>query len=640
VAPAYNRLWAEAASIHKLKLEFVDALQRFTRAQAGTFGDEGAELRLSVEAMGQALDRWDSAVKQFQSDADRLAPAAEVRIAVATVLLDRHRLEDAVRELKAAENQDDSRTDIYTLQALAYAAMDRDADAARALRRATALNPDNAASFYTLAQLLTRLDQQADSSRAIGGFQRALSRRPRASTTAPPTVAPFDRVDLLRQVAGVAPIFPQARYVDGYAALRTGDYAAAVDRLRTASADDPVVAGDPAVRARVVRAASMIRQGLLDAALEELRTIAAEFPDHAEAHRLLGLAYWVDEQPGRSIDSLRSAIRLAPADERARVALAEALAGDRRMAEAERELTQALEHAPRAGRVHHELAQLYERQSLLPQAANSFHESESFGPIVGRDEFYRGLGALLVNQADFEGAVAAYTQRIEANPNSGEAHRQLGEIYFLQGRDELALAEFLAATWLDPRDAKAYAATGQVQGRLLKYADAVVSLERALALDPSLREARYALGTSLMRLGKTEEAKRTLEMFQQQQADAEGAGQLAFQLDVLRREGSKNLLAGSFDQAIASYVEALKLEPDSARSRRDLGLALLRAKRAQEAIEHLDAAQKLEPTAEGFAYLADAYTAAGDRDAAARQRALAQQVVRQAKLDRIRQLAR
>ena len=143
-----------------------------------------------------------------------------------------------------------------------------------------------------------------------------------------------------------------------------------------------------------------------------------------------------------------------------------------------------------------------------------------------------------------------------------------------------------------------------------------------------------------MRLGKTEEAKRTLEMFQQQQADAEGAGQLAFQLDVLRREGSKNLLAGSFDQAIASYVEALKLEPDSARSRRDLGLALLRAKRAQEAIEHLDAAQKLEPTAEGFAYLADAYTAAGDRDAAARQRALAQQVVRQAKLDRIRQLAR
>lgn len=640
-----NRLWIEAASIHKLKLEFVDALQRFTRAQAGTFGDEGNELRLSIESMREALERWDRAVRQFQSDAGRVSSTAEVHVAVATVLLDRHRLEDAVRELKAAENQDDSRPDIYTLQALAYAALDRDADAARALRRATALNPDNAASFYTLAQLQGQLDQQADASRSIGGFQRALSRRPPvsgavASSATAPSVAPFERVDLLRQAAGVAPIFPQSRYVDGYAALRVGDYAAAVDKLRTASSSDPIVAGDAAARERVVRAAALVRQGQLEGALQQLQAIVADSPDHAEAYRLLGLAYWIDEQSGKSIDALRSAIRLAPADERARVVLAEVLASDRRLAEAERELMQALEGASRAGRVHHELAQLYERQSLLPQAAKSFHDSESFGPIVGRDEFYRALGAMLVNQADFDGAVAAYAQRIEANPNNGEAHRQLGEIYFLQGRDDQALAEFLAATWLDPRDAKAFAAAGQVQARLLKYADAVVTLERALTLDPSLREARYALGTSLMRLGKTDEAKRALEMFQQQQAAAEASGQLAFQLDVLRREGSKSLLAGAFDQAIASYAEALKLEPDSARSRRDLGIALLRAKRPQEAIEQLEAAQRLEQTAEGFTYLADAYTAAGDRDAAARQRALSQQLVRQGKLARIRELAK
>jgi tetratricopeptide (TPR) repeat protein len=638
--PAYNRLWAEAAAIHKLKLEFVDALQRFTRAQAGTFGDEGAELRLSVESMRESLERWDRAVKQFQSDASRIGNAAEVHVAVATVLLDRHRLEDAVRELKAAENQDDSRPDIYTLQALAYSALDRDADAVRALRRATALDPDNAASFYSLAQLLARLDQQADASRAIGGFLRALSKRGTASGAAPPSAAPFDRIDLLRQGAGVAPIFPQARYSDGYAALRTGDYATAVEMLRTAAADDPIVADDSAARERVVRAASMIRQGQLDTALQELRTIVAELPDHAQAHRLLGLAYSIDDQSGKGIDSLRAAIRLAPRDERARVMLAEVLADDRRLAEAERELTQALDAAPRSGRVHYELALVYERQSLLPQAAKSYHDSKAFGPIVGRDEFYRGLGAMLVNQADFDGAVAAYTQRIKANPNSGEAHRQLGEIYFLQGRDELALAEFVAATWLDPRDAKAYAAAGQVHARLLKYAEAVVALERGLSLDPSLREARYALGTSLMRLGKTDEAKRALEMFQQQQADAEAAGQRAFQLDVLRREAAKNLLAGAFDRAIASYVEALKLEPDSARSRRDLGLALLRAKRPREAIEQLEAAQRLEPTAEGFNYLADAYAAVGNRDEATRQRALSQQLVLQRKLARIRELAR
>jgi len=236
--------------------------------------------------------------------------------------------------------------------------------------------------------------------------------------------------------------------------------------------------------------------------------------------------------------------------------------------------------------------------------------------------------------------VAAYARRIEANPNSAEAHRQLGEIYFLQGRDEEALTEFMAATWLDPHDAKAYAAAGQVQVRMLKYRDATVSIERALSLDSNLREARYALGTSLMRLGKTEDAKRELETFQRQQAEVETIGQQAFQLDALRREGSRSLLAGSFDQAIESYQAALTLDPDNARSHRELGLALLRARRPQEAIERLDAAQRLEPTAEGLAYLADAYAAAGDRDESARQRARSLQLARQAKLDRIRELTR
>jgi tetratricopeptide (TPR) repeat protein len=638
--PASNRIWLQAASIHKLKLEFVDALQRFTRAQAGTFGDEGAELRASVASMREALERWDRAVAQFQADASRAAPTADVRIAVATVLLDRYRIEDALRELKAAERGTDGRVEIYALQALAYGASDRPGDAARALRRTLAINPDNPAALYTLARHLTRLEQQVDATRAMRDFQRALGRRQGTSRGAEADRAPFERIDLLRQVADVTPIFPHARYVDGYAALRTGDYGTAVTRFSDASAADPIAVGDAASREPVVRAAALIRAGQLEAALQQLQSVVADAPGHAEAQRLLGLALWLDDQQGKGIEHLRASIRAAPDDERARTVLADVLAGDRRLAEADRELTQALESGIRSGRLHFLRARLYERQSLLPQAAMSFRDSEAFGPIVGRDEFYRALGSLLVNQADFDGAVAAYSRRVEANPNSGEAHRQLGAVYFLQGRDEEALTEFVAATWLDPRDAKAYAAAGQVQVRMLKYADATVALERALALDPSLREARYALGTSLMRLGKPEDAKRELEMFQRQQNEAEALGQQVFQLDALRREGTRSLLAGSFDQAIASYEAALKLDSNGARAHRDLGLALLRAKRPQEAIEHFDAAQRLEQTSEGFAHLADAYAAIGDRDQSLRQRALAQQLIRQGKLERIRELAR
>ncbi|HZM97134.1 MAG TPA: tetratricopeptide repeat protein [Vicinamibacterales bacterium] len=635
---ADSRIWREAASIHTLKLDFVEALQRFTRAQAGTFGDEGADLLASVAAMRATLDRWDRAVAQFQADANRAASAGLARVAVATVLLDRHRIEDALRELRAAERDDDGRVEVYTLQALAYGVLEKPADAARALRRALAINPDNPAALYALAQQLARLEQPAEATRALRDVQRALGKREGASKGAQ-AVAPFERVDLLRQVAGVAPIFPQARYADGYAALRTGDYAMAVTRFTEAAAVDPLASGEPAQREPMVRAGGLLRAGQLETALEQVQSVVAGAPDRAEAHRLLGLTYWLDDQAGKSIEHLRTAIRLAPGDERARVTLADVLADDRRLAEAERELTQAVEAGMQSGRIHYQLAHVYERQSLLPQAAASFRASEAFGPFVGRDEFDRALGSLLVNQADFDGAVAAYSRRIDANPNSGEAHRQLGEIYFLQGRDEEALTEFLVATWLDPRDAKALAAAGQVQVRMLKYGDARVTLERALAIDPSVKEARYALGTSLMRLGKTEDAKRELALFQRQQGEFESLGQQAFQLDSLRREASRNLIAGSFDQAVASYEEALKLDP-SGRSQRDLGLALLRAKRPQEALERLEAAQRLDQTVDGFAYLAEAYLAAGNRDESARQRALAQQLARAAKLDRIRVLAR
>jgi tetratricopeptide (TPR) repeat protein len=634
-----RRLWLEAASIHQLKLEFVEALQEFTRAQAGTFGDEGAALVRSVASMGESLQRWDRAIEQFQTEARRLVPAAETELAVATVLLDRYRIEDALRALKAAENQDDSRADIYTLQALAHGAADRPHEAARALRRVSALSPDNPAVLYTFAQHLAQSGRPEDAARVRRDFQRALRKRDDASNGSQPGSTPFERIDLLRQAAGVAPIFPQARYAEGYAALRAGDYAAAVSRFSASSAADPLVARDVAARERVVRAASMIRQGRLATALEELQRVAADMPDQSEAHRLLGLTYWLGDQQGRSIEHLRTAIRLAPDDERSRIALADVLAEGRRFAEAERELMQAVDSGTPSGLSRYRLAQLYERQSLLARAASSFHESEAFGPIIGRDQFYRGLGSLLVNQSDFDGAVAAYTRRIEVNPNNGEAHRQLGEIYFLQGRDDEALAEFATAAWLDPRDARAYAAAGQVHVRMLKYADATVALERALSLDPGLREARYALGTSLMRLGRTEDARRELEVFQQQQSEAEAVGQQAFELDALRREGSKSLVVGAYDPAMASFEAALKIEP-SARSHRDLGLALFRARRLQEAIERLKAAQQLEETAEGFSSLADAYAAAGDLDESGRQRSLSQQTALRARLDRISERAR
>jgi tetratricopeptide (TPR) repeat protein len=208
----------------------------------------------------------------------------------------------------------------------------------------------------------------------------------------------------------------------------------------------------------------------------------------------------------------------------------------------------------------------------------------------------------------------------------------------LQGRHDEALAELSVATWIDPNDAKAHAATGQVYARLLKYPEAITALRRALMLDPSLREARYALGTVLMRVGRTAEAKTELEAFGRQQADAEARGRREFEIDALRRQAATHALAGDLTQAVAKYEDVVRLDPQSGRSHRDLGVTLLRARRGDEAIEHLQRAQQIEETADGFALLADAYAATGNADASARMREAYQRGVRRALMDRLRGL--
>jgi tetratricopeptide (TPR) repeat protein len=342
----------------------------------------------------------------------------------------------------------------------------------------------------------------------------------------------------------------------------------------------------------------------------------------------------VQGETGCAITHLRTAVRLASSDARARLTLADVLLDDGRAAEAERELTETIDRGLVSGRAHDQLGQLYQRQALLTQASRQFQLASEYGPIVGRDFFFRRMGILLVDQADPDGAVAAYLRRIDVNPNSGEAHRQLGEIYFLQGRNDEALLELSTAAWLDPADARAFAALGQAYVRGGIHTDAVAAFERALALDGSLLQARYGLAASLIRLGKVEEGRKQMAVFERLQTDAAAEGQRAFQLDALRREAARFMIDGSIDDALRVLSEVLRVD-ESARTHRDLAAALLRAKRTTEAIEHLELARRLNDTPDVLRLLAEAHGVAGNREESARLLAEYRSVTERARLARI-----
>jgi tetratricopeptide (TPR) repeat protein len=609
--PALPQVWQAAAELHQLKLQFVAALQRVTRAQTGTIGDEGEELTAGLRAMHEALAEWDARLQQFDRATSRLAPHADLSVARATVFLDRLRAADASRELAEAARLDAERPDVPALLALAGDAAGKPAEVFRALRRAVALDPGNVALWYRLAQRAAELKNQAEATRA---WTRVTELLETVSAPAAPSAdrAPFERAGLLRQAAGVAPIFPIAIYGAAYAQLAAGDLAAGLASFEEALGGDPMTRQAPAVRNGLKRAGDALRSGRVREARVLLEEVAHGAPDAAEPRRALGVVFRVEQQSQAAVEHARAAVRLDPANERARLLLAELLEESGRAAEATQALEDAVRAVPASGTAHYRLGVLRQAEARLPEVLTAWRESVRIGPVVGQDHQLFLIGNAAVNQADFDGAVSAYAARIAANPNNAEAHRQLGEVYFLQGRDLEALAEHSIAAFLSPASGRAHAGRGHALLRLGRHAPAVAAFERAVALGAGQAEVCYAFGTALVRAGRADEGRRQLEISQQLRADGVARGQRDFQIETLRRRAAGERAAGRHAEAVPLLEEVLSLDPSAPRSHSELGLVLLAAGRSADAVPHLTAAQRAEPTADGARALAEAHAAAGD----------------------------
>jgi len=592
-SPAVRELWAGVAAARAVKLEFAEAVRIFAVSQAGPAGHEPGTAGPQIARMRDALARWDGAIQALEAAARPHLRADDTPVGLGTVYLDRQRAADAVRALTEAARIGADRAGVHASLALAHA-LDRNRDeAARAWRRAASLDPRNAAIAFSLAQSLAALDRSADAVQARERFVRLRSAEPipeGASLPAPPP--PFERAGLFRASAGLAPLFASARYAPAFAQLDAGDYAAAVEAMAAASAAD---AG-----------------------------LGAE-------HRR-GLESWVAGDHNAALRDLRRAIELQPGDERPRLALAFVLRVAGRPSEAEMELRGAAAAFPRAGLVWYRLGQLLESESRLPEAAQAFEESLARGPVLGREAVYQRLARLRVNQADFDGAIAAYASRVSVNPNSAEAHRSLGEIYYLQGRDDEALAAFLAAVWLDPNDARAFAALGKVHVRAARYGAALAVVRRAVALDATRADAHYALGQALARTGRAEEARGETAEFQRLDAEERARGQRDFRIEQQRVDAARLMAQGDVAAALDVLRRLAEEDPQNHRWLREQGAALVRARRFAEAASVLEAAQARTATVEGERLLADAYAGAG-RAADARQ-ALAryEEAMREARL--------
>lgn len=611
------------------RADFLDALGAFSLALDGTYGDEAPRLSSALDSMAAALSRWDGSIQSREramaAEIGRADPqlAARMHLALGGVYLDRLRVNDALREFAAARTSDPTRPEVPLLQWIVHDQMTGDRTAATdALKSAHAFSPKDPLRTYLLARQLMEGDERQTGLELLQQVQHA-------GAGASGNAMPFIRVDLVREIPGIDPFVPPVLYADGFASLQKGDLPRAIAQLRESLRRDPLMtikaSDDP-----IVLAAAAFRNGLVSEARAQLEAALAQSPDRAEAHRVFAMVDLADGESARGIGRLRTAVRLNPGDERARLVLANALADGDLLDDAEQSLKDTLQALPSSGRARYRLGLIHQRQGKRADALRELRATLSHTPLLGANTVYRMIGTLQRDEQDLDAAAASFAARVDLVPGDHDAHRDLGEVYLRQGDHAQARAEFEIALVVDPSDVQAFTSLAQVFLREGHAPEAAEASRRALEIDPSHREARYVHATSLMRMGLVDEGTAEMQVFQRLQAEDSESRARSFELGRLRREASVARAGGDFANAVALLRRALVFEPRSATSHLDLGVALLESGQAAEAVERLTTAAALNAPLDVHRQLAKAYAALGQKDESAREQAVYERLKREA----------
>jgi tetratricopeptide (TPR) repeat protein len=452
----------------------------------------------------------------------------------------------------------------------------------------------------------------------------------RGTRRLPPS--PFPQAGLIAEAGGGAPRFPLARYADVFASAQQGRIDETIARMTTAAATDPLIV-DPASRSvGMQQAAVSLRRGNLRDAIAALETVVNASPASSEAHRMLGTAAGIAGASRTSVQHFEAALRIRPDDERSWIALANTQAEAGLLADAARTLEKAVAAIPGSGGLRWRLAGLLVRLEHVGDALAQYTEAERVTPVSGRAAVHQAVATAATLQLDVERATAAGEQRARANLNDAAAHRDLAGLYVKQGRQEEAFAELAIAAWLDPDDPLTFVALGHSLMADHRDEDAVAALERAVSLQPDLRDARYALAQALTRASRRADAERHLAEFERQRAEAVARERRALDIDAARSEAAMKSAAGQHRQAVENRQKVIALEPGVAQNYLDLAEALVKAGRLAESLQYFVKTAEMDGVAEVHRRLADVLARLGR----ARESALARETYERLRLEDFR----
>ncbi|EGB16163.1 Tetratricopeptide TPR_1 repeat-containing protein [Pseudodesulfovibrio mercurii] len=193
-------------------------------------------------------------------------------------------------------------------------------------------------------------------------------------------------------------------------------------------------------------------------------------------------------------------------------------------------------------------------------------------------EQHEQVGDGYVRRAKPEMALVHFNKAIELDGDNLDARVKRGELLVDQGLDEQALAEFTKVLEKDPNHAIANEAAGCVYFRSGLYDEAEAHLIRAVELNPMLWKAHNFLGIIYDRNRDYDKAAKefsaALELHRGNGVD-----------EIYNNLGVVHIARKQYAQAVETFRQALQAGGVSSRTYNNLGLALARMGRLDEALE-------------------------------------------------------
>jgi tetratricopeptide (TPR) repeat protein len=249
-----------------------------------------------------------------------------------------------------------------------------------------------------------------------------------------------------------------------------------------------------------------------------------------------------------------------------------------------------------------ELGMLLHAAEFYDAAEPCYLNAQTLAPDDVRWPYY--LGHLYKSRGQTPKAEAAFTRALELRPDDVPTLVWLGRMYLDGGQPERAEPFFRRAKAQAPRTVAVVAGLGQTALALRDYQTAVSQFEEALAIDPTMKSVHSPLAAAYRGLGRIDEAEAQLRQWRNTELLVPDP--LKMELDVLLQSGLsyelrgvRALESGDPKAAAAFFRQGIPLTAEKSAMRRSLnhklGTALYLTGDPRGAIEQFETVVREAP---------------------------------------------